>query len=118
MLASAPVSSFKVISPCGVAIVDIHAEGFSSPSIHIGSITKVHSLSDVFNSESSTINTCLWWVAGVPVRTCLVQYALATCDILCTAIHRLGILWDGVFFHTVYIGCDLMCGYCPGKVEV
>ena len=55
------MSSFKVILPRGVAIVDIHAEGFSSPSICIGSITKVHSLLDVFNSESSTVNT------GLPV---------------------------------------------------
>lgn len=112
MLASAPVSRFKVMSPCGVAIVDIQAEGFSSPSIHIGSINKVHSLSDVFNSESSTVNTCLCWVAGVPVKTCLVLHTLqndSTCDILCTAVHRLSILWDGVFFHTVYMRCDLIC---------
>ena len=77
MLASAPVSSFKVISPCGVAIIDIHAEGFFSPSIRIGSINKVHSLSDVFNSESSTVKTCLWWVAGVPVKVYVLLHTLA-----------------------------------------
>ena len=77
MLASAPVSNFKVISPCGVAMVDIYAEGFSSPSIRIGSITKVHSLSDVFNSESSTVKTCLWWVAGVPVKVRALLHTLA-----------------------------------------
>ena len=39
MLASAPVSSFRVMLPCGVQRVDSHAEGFISPSILMGSIS-------------------------------------------------------------------------------
>ena len=83
MLASAPVSSFTVIIPCGVDIVDNHAEGFATPSILIGSISKVDdSLSDALSSESSTVNIFLDGITfdfgmGMPVGVCLLLHTLA-----------------------------------------